>query len=119
MTDAIEVTFTVRLDRDAIHARGLDAWINDLALLHDADVSTWPEVYHTIALDFLSGGEMSDMILDQGSSHRIVPVTLANDDTRTGPVEPSPAQVWDTETNCPGTPHRGHTKHTAPCPLDR
>jgi hypothetical protein len=72
--DNIDVTFTVQLDRAAIHARGLDAWINHLALAHDADVSTWPEVYHTIALDFLAGGEMSTYVLDQGSSQRIVTV---------------------------------------------
>ncbi len=64
----IEVTFTVRLDTDKIHERTFDDWAGEMDLLHDNRPESWAELYHIIAMEYLSGGELSAYVIDQGGS---------------------------------------------------
>ena len=67
-----EVSFTVRLDTALVQSLGLSHWADFFALNHDADVDTWPEVFHAIAMEYLAGGELSTYVIDCGGSQREV-----------------------------------------------
>jgi hypothetical protein len=107
----IEVSFTVRLNTALIQSWGLPHWTDFFALNHDADVSTWPEVYHHIAMEYFAGGELSDYVIDQGGTQREITTPRLGDpdigvdvkapdvlEHRDGERPGNVAQVWATDT---------------------
>jgi hypothetical protein len=61
----IEISFSVKLDEDAIRAaHSLDEWAAAMRLEHDlfldCESVTWNDVYLTIALGYLAGGDYSE-----------------------------------------------------------
>jgi hypothetical protein len=104
----IEVSFTVRLNTKLIRSWPLSHWTDFFARNHDADMSTWPEVFHAIAMEYLAGGELSGYVIDCGGSQRESTTPLPGDpdlgtDVRAPNVlearDGSTVQVWATDTS--------------------